>query len=90
MNMHSEVQPTRKESLIEGVLKRGLCRELAAWYIDVSPSTFDKMVEAGLMPKPKKPHGKRKVWDRKLVDRYFDALPGENSEVNDDEDWEAS
>ena len=32
---------------------RGLCREVAAVYIGVSPGTFDQMVTDGRMPGPK-------------------------------------
>lgn len=52
---------------------RGLCREAAAEYIGVSPSTFDQLVKDGLMPTPKR-IGRRVVWDRCRVDEMFSAL----------------
>lgn len=55
--------------------KRGLNREMAAAYIDVSPSLFDEMVRDGRMPKPKRINS-RTVWDLRAIDRAFDALPG--------------
>lgn len=64
--------------------KRGLNRIEAAWHIGFSPSYFDKMVQDGLMPSPKRV-GTRRVWDRFALDLAFDALPGEDSspEINE-------
>jgi len=45
----------------------------AAAYMDVSPSTFLRMVEEGAMPKPITHHGVR-VWDRVDVDAAIDDL----------------
>lgn len=52
---------------------RGLSRLEAARYIGVSPSTFDKLVSEGRMPRPKE-IGARRVYDRALLDTAFDAL----------------
>lgn len=54
---------------------RGLSRVVAAAYIGVSPSLFDRMVADGRMPKPKAINSRR-VWDRLKVDEYFCALEG--------------
>jgi hypothetical protein len=43
---------------------RGLSRVLAAQYIGVSPSHFDKLIRDRVMPPPKR-LGSRVVWDRK-------------------------
>jgi len=52
---------------------RGLGREDAARYIGVSPSTFDRLVAEGRMPRPA--HiGKRVVWDRLKLDAAFSDL----------------
>lgn len=37
---------------------RGLSRTLAASYVGVSPSTFDRMIKDGLMPRPKAVYGR--------------------------------
>lgn len=58
---------------------RGLNRREAAAYVGVSPSEFDKMVEEGVMPKPKR-RGRRTIWDRIALDGAFDALPDAQSE----------
>ena len=55
--------------------RRGLSREEAAAYIDISPNTFDRMVSDGLMPKPVQIYG-RKVWDVRAIDSAFDTLQG--------------
>jgi excisionase family DNA binding protein len=60
---------------------RGLSREGAARYVGVGPSTFDKLIEEGRMPKPLRV-GKRVIWDRLKVEAAFAELDedaGENS-----------
>lgn len=63
---------------------RGLSRVEAARYIGVSPGTFDKLVDAGTMPKPKEIRARR-VWDRSEVDAAFTAM-GEGAEDRNDFD----
>ena len=55
---------------------RGLSRTMAAAYIGVSPTLFDKMVKDGRMPKPKQINA-RTVWDRFGLDDAFAALPSD-------------
>ena len=64
---------------------RGLNRVEAARYIGVSPGTFDKLVEAGTMPKPKQVRARR-VWDRVEVDAAFTSI-GEGTE-DEPNDWD--
>jgi predicted DNA-binding transcriptional regulator AlpA len=45
----------------------------AAEYIGVGATKFDKMVEDGRMPKPKRIDA-RIVWDRVKLDEAFEAL----------------
>jgi hypothetical protein len=47
--------------------------ERAAAYIDVSPSTYLRMVEEGVMPKPIVHNGVR-MWDRFEIDLACDCL----------------
>jgi predicted DNA-binding transcriptional regulator AlpA len=54
---------------------RGLSRTLAASCVGVSPTTFDRMIKDGLMPRPKAVYGRR-VWDKLAVDEAFDILDG--------------
>ena len=54
---------------------RGLSRILAASYVGVSLSLWDKMVAETDMPQPKRIHG-RTIWDKLAVDRAFDLLDG--------------
>lgn len=60
---------------------RGLSRSEAARYIGVSVGTLDRLVDEGVMPKPKTLRA-RVVYDRVELDRAFDAL-GEPSAAND-------
>ncbi len=55
------------------VAPRGLSRVEAARYVGVSPSTFDKLVESGAMPRPKRV-GARRIFDRTALDSAFDIL----------------
>lgn len=57
-----------------GMEPRGLSREQAAAYVGVGPTTFDEMVAAGQMPRPKA-IGARRVWDRVALDAAFESLP---------------
>ena len=66
----------RHDALPASLAPRGLCRVQAAQYVGISPTTFDRMVEAGQMPAPKK-IACRKVWDRLALDVAFVALPDE-------------
>ena len=59
---------------------RGINREQAAAYIGVSPATFDKLVVAGAMPRPRMAES-RKVWDLVELDRAFDDLPHEGASI---------
>ena len=58
------------------IAPRLLSRPQAAGYIGVSPSTFDKLVADGSMPKPKQVYS-RKLWDIRKLDLSIDQLPGE-------------
>jgi hypothetical protein len=62
---------------------RGISREQAAAYVGISPSLFDEMVKDGRMPEPKRINS-RTVWDRRLLDLAFDALPGGVNNPADD------
>ena len=80
----------RADVLPRSLAPRGLSRVEAAAYVGVSPSTFDKLIEAGLMPRPKIfPMINRRVWDRELLDlaskmatRLLDNDPELNSADN--------
>lgn len=56
------------------ITPRGLSRDQASAYIGVSVSTFDKLVEAGLMPAPRLLQSRR-VWDLLELDLAFSELP---------------
>jgi hypothetical protein len=48
----------------------------AAEFVGVSPSLFDVLVKDGRMPPPKRVNS-RTIWDRRQLERAFDALPSE-------------
>lgn len=62
---------------------RGLRREAAAWYVGVSPSTFDEWVGDGTMPTPKKKNGVV-LWDRLALDAAIEALPDRDTDKKAD------
>ena len=75
--MRPEIQTREADAmkhLPDSLPPRGLNRAKAADYIGVSPGLFDEMVGDGRMPPPKTINA-RKVWDRKALDEFFDALP---------------
>jgi predicted DNA-binding transcriptional regulator AlpA len=66
----------RHTALPPTLAPRGLSRPEAAAYIGVGVCKFDRLVEAGQMPRAKDLGG-RKVWDRHALDIAFAALPDE-------------
>lgn len=72
----SEQARPRDFILPPSLAPRGLRRVEAAAYIGVSPSTFDKMVARGVMPKPKRFRG-LVIWDRWQIDEAFSAIPND-------------
>jgi len=60
---------------------RLLSRREAAAYVGVGPTTFDKLVNDGIMPKAKRLYG-RILWDVRALDRAIDMLPGEDESAN--------
>jgi predicted DNA-binding transcriptional regulator AlpA len=71
---------------------RLVCREIAAAYIGVSPNTFDKMVAAGSMPKPRRLTEGRIAWDMQQLNLAVDRLPvdGDDGPLSDgrDQSWD--
>lgn len=69
--------------------KRGLSRTEAAGYIGIGATLFDKLVDAGQMPRPKR-IGVRNVWDRREVGLAFDRLSTDNPDCVDADtnDWD--
>jgi len=55
-------------------LRRGLSRVEGAAYLGISPSKFDQMREDGRVGPAKQIDG-RKVFDIRMLDEAFDALP---------------
>ena len=72
--------------------RRGFDRREAASYVGLSVTTFDKLVNAGTMPRPNLFLG-RKVWDVRALDRVLDALAAINSRqstvAHDDDDLDS-
>lgn len=59
------------------LLPRGLSRDVAAEYVGVGTTLFDKMVMDGRMPVDG-----RRVWDPHKIDRFFEDIPGGDDENN--------
>ena len=68
-----------RDALPASLPPRGLRRPTAAAYVGVSPTTFDQMIEDGLMPRPKRYRG-CVIWDREALDRAFAELPDDGEE----------
>lgn len=75
-----------QSSIVQTPAKRGLSRSEAAGYIGIGTTLFDKLVEAGQMPRPKR-IGVRNVWDRYALDVAFDSLSADAGNVESN-DWD--
>lgn len=76
-----------KQLLPATLAPRGLKRHEAAAYIGVGVSKFDEMVRDGRMPQPRRIDARR-VWDRRELDQFFDALPNDGEEAEGDNPWD--
>lgn len=71
------------------ILPRGLRRPAAAAYIGVGTTTFDQMINDGLMPLPKRYRGCL-IWDRCALDEAFMSLPeNEDKKPKSNNPWNA-
>jgi predicted DNA-binding transcriptional regulator AlpA len=68
---------------------RLLSRPEAAAYAGVSPTTFDRLMNDGFMPAPKRIYS-RVLWDVRALDAAIDCLPSpgdsqdaDNSDLNE-------
>jgi predicted DNA-binding transcriptional regulator AlpA len=66
--------PLPNTSPVHIFVPRGLRRPDAARYLGVSPSTFDRLREAGLAPPPRQILGVV-IWDRHDLDALISDLP---------------
>ena len=66
----------RHHALPPNLPPRGLNRVAAAEYVGISATKFDELVASARMPAPLRVDGRR-IWDRRALDRAFDALGGQ-------------
>ena len=66
---------------------RLLCDDLAAAYLGLSATTFRDRVERREFPQPIQ-IGRRKLWDRRALDRLIDARSGFVAASRPGEGWE--
>lgn len=64
----------------------GMSRAVAAEYVGFSASHFDKMVEAGKMPAPRR-EGSRLVWLRDELESALRALPSDGKDDDGHNEW---
>ena len=67
---------------------RLISRAAAAAYCSVWPNTFDMMIEAGQLPRPKRLSEHRLAWDVRELDQAIDLLPHEGEAVGTDTSWD--
>lgn len=60
-------------------VRRGLSEVEAAIYLSLSPSFFRRLVDQGVMPRPRIAGGRR-IWDVEELDLAFKALPREGGD----------
>ena len=78
--------PTRNSALPPGCWPRLLSADKAAAYTDHGTTTFLKLVDENMMPKPI-PGLKRRRWDIRDLDLYIDGLKGEAVDSADTDIW---
>ena len=82
----------RNSALPHSLPPRLISREAAAAYVNLSPNTFDLMVEQGTMPKARIVSAGRIAWDVRELDLSVDALPYKGQPVGNlaaaDEGWD--
>lgn len=78
----------RQSALPPTLAPRLIGREAAAAYVSLSPGTFDRLVEAGRMPKPRVLLGRRRAWDVRSLDAAVDDLPFDGGEPLVDTSWD--
>lgn len=69
-----------RHKLPENLPPRGLSREQAAAWVNVSAAMFDTMVSDGRMPRARR-IGHRVVWDLRELEAKFDQLPHDGEDV---------
>lgn len=78
----------RQSALPPTLSPRLIHREAAAAYACVSPNTFDQMVAANVMPRPRLVKGRRKAWDVRELDAAIDNIPHDSEAASADDGWE--
>lgn len=66
----------RHNTLPANLPPRGLNSVQAAEYLGISATTFENLVATGHVAPPKRV-GKRKIWDVRKLDQFFDGMPDE-------------
>jgi excisionase family DNA binding protein len=91
INGDAETKPTSSEPRASGgrqtkasvagrlPVRRGLSEVEAAIYLSLSPSFFRRLVDQGVMPRPRVAGGRR-IWDVEELDVAFKALPREGGD----------
>ena len=64
-------------------IRRGLGEVEAAMYLSLSATFFRRLVDEGIMPRPRLV-GRRRIWDVEELDAAFKTLPREGGEEPDD------
>jgi predicted DNA-binding transcriptional regulator AlpA len=77
---------SRQAALPPTLAPRLIGRDAAAAYVNVSPATFDKMVDQRTMPPARKVSGTRIAWDVRELDAAVDALP--HRDATNNEGWD--
>ena len=62
----------------------GMDDESAAAHLSISRSHFRKLVNEGVMPRPRK-LGKLRIWDREQLEQWFRELPVDGDQAPADD-----
>jgi len=67
-----------------------LRRIKAAAYLDISPSTLDAAVKAGIIPKPVVIYGSIEAWPRETLDAFLADRRAASGGEADANEWDAA
>ena len=60
-----------------------MSRTTASAYLDVSPSHFDRLVQEGVMPKPRVVGKQKVLWDANELEESIKNLPKQEEKTNE-------
>ena len=77
----------RRTRIPYGAVPRGMCLEVAAWYVGLKEGPFKREVSLGNIPKSTWLTNGQKVWLREGLDAYLDRKAGIKQDTVSNDQW---